>query len=72
MGVPLTFLGGALMHESKKPAWLDVLFGLAALGVWGASLEWTQSYVFWAMTLGLLVVMANAAYLRQRSRSNQP
>ncbi len=72
VGVPLTFLGGALMHESKKPAWLDVLFGLAALGVWGASLEWTQSYVFWAMTLGLLVVMANAAYLRQRSRSNQP
>jgi diacylglycerol kinase (ATP) len=69
VGVPLTFFGGALMHESAKPAWLDVLFAVGAFAVWLVTLEWTESYVFWAMTAGLLVVMANAAYLRHRARA---
>lgn len=76
VGVPLTFFGGALMHEQKKPIFVDVLFGLGALGTWAATLPYTESQVFSAMTLGLLVVCAGAAISRQRSRrasaKNQP
>jgi diacylglycerol kinase (ATP) len=67
-GVPLTFLGGALMHEAKKPWWLDALMGVAALALWAFTATWTESYVFSAMTLGLLVVTAGAAFSRQRAR----
>jgi diacylglycerol kinase (ATP) len=66
LGVPLAFLGGALMHEAKKPKWLDGLFGLGAAGLWLATLRHTESYVFSAMTLGLLVVCGAAAISRQR------
>lgn len=66
LGVPLTFFGGALMHEAKKPKWLDALFGLGAAGLWIATLRDTESYVFSAMTLGLLVVCGAAAVSRQR------
>lgn len=68
-GVPLTFFGGALMHEQKKPVWLDVVFGLGAFGTWAATLWWTESQVFSAMIFGLLVVCAGAAVSRQRSRA---
>lgn len=68
-GVPLTFLGGALMHEAKKPRWLDVLFTLAAFGVWAVTTTWTESYVMSAMLFGLLFVCANTALMRQRSAS---
>lgn len=67
-GVPITFLGGALMHEQKKPKWLDALFALAALGLWGVTVTWTESQVFSAMTLGMLVVCIAAAVSRQRAR----
>jgi diacylglycerol kinase (ATP) len=67
-GVPITFLGGALMHEQKKPKWLDALFALAALGLWGVTVTWTESQVFSAMTLGMLVVCIAAAVSRQRGR----
>jgi len=66
VGVPLTFFGGALMHEQKKPKWLDVLFGLGALGTWAFSTLRTESEVFSAMTLGLLVVCAATAHARHR------
>jgi diacylglycerol kinase (ATP) len=66
VGVPLTFLGGALMHEAKRPRWLDAVMGIAALGLWEVSATWTESYVFSAMTLGLLVVCAGAAWSRQK------
>lgn len=67
-GVPITFLGGALMHEQKKPKWVDALFALAALGLWGVTVTWTESQVFSAMTLGMLVVCIAAAVSRQRGR----
>lgn len=70
-GVPLVFFGGALMHEQLKPAWLDGLFGLAALSLWALTASWTESQVFSAMTLGLLVVCGGAAISRQRSRKNE-
>lgn len=67
-GVPLVFLGGALMHEQNKPVWVDVLLTAFALGLWGFITTWTESQVFSAMTLGLLVVCANAAYARQKAK----
>lgn len=67
-GVPLVFLGGALMHEQIKPIWLDALFALGALVLWGFLASWTESEVFSAMTLGLLFVCASAAYSRQSER----
>ncbi|MBL9038410.1 MAG: diacylglycerol kinase family protein [Archangium sp.] len=66
VGVPITVFGGALMHERKKPWWLDLLFGLGAVALWVASLAWTESYVFWSMTLGLLTVTGGVAVRRQR------
>ncbi|MBL8918712.1 MAG: diacylglycerol kinase family protein [Myxococcaceae bacterium] len=67
-GVPLTFFGGALMHEAKKPVALDVLFAVGALVTWGAIASWTESYVMSAMTLGLLVVCAQTAWARRALR----
>lgn len=64
-GVPLTFFGGALMHESKKPLAADVIFALGALVTWAAIASWTESYVMSAMTLGLLVVCAQTAWARR-------
>ncbi|MFO0597491.1 MAG: diacylglycerol kinase family protein [Myxococcaceae bacterium] len=71
VGVPLTFFGGALMHEQKKPAWLDVLFAVGAFGTWLATASWTESQVFSAMTLGLLVVCGASAVSRRRLRASQ-
>lgn len=67
-GVPLTFFGGALMHEQKKPVALDVLFALGAIGTWAATVVRTESQVFSAMTLGLLAVCMGAAASRQKLR----
>ena len=67
-GVPLVFLGGALMHEQLKPAWLDVLLAVAAFALWAVMTSWTESEVFSAMTLGLLFVCASAAWSRQKLR----
>ena len=64
-GTPMVFCGGALMHEQKKPAWLDVLFGVGAFGLWAVIASWSESYVFAAMTLGLLIVCAATARKRR-------
>ena len=56
------------MHEAKKPVWLDVLMFAAALGLLAWSVTWSQSYVFSAMTFGMLVVCGNAAVVRQLER----
>ncbi len=64
-GVPLVFFGGALMHEQKKPAWLDAMFAIAALGLWAVIANWSESYVFAAMMLGLLIVCIAAAWKRR-------
>ena len=70
-GVPLTFLGGALTHESRKSKWLDALFSIAALGTWAATTSWTESYVMSAMMFGLLVVCIATAVERQRLREKE-
>ncbi len=67
-GAPLAFFAGALMHESKKPLWLDVLMFAAALAVLAYTVTFSFSYVFSAMTFGMLVVCGHAALARQLER----
>jgi diacylglycerol kinase (ATP) len=67
IGVPLTFIAGALMHEQRRPMALNVVLFVVGLALWGWSLSWTQSEVFSAMTLGLLVVCGAAGWVRART-----
>lgn len=71
-GVPLTLLGGALMHDKIKPLWLDVALSLSAFGMWVVVTSWTQSLAFSAMTLGLLVVCGATAFSRNQARKTKP
>jgi diacylglycerol kinase (ATP) len=66
VGVPITFLGGALMHETQKPLWLDALMFSLAVGLLGYTVAWSQSYVLSAMTFGMLVVCVSAAWKRRQ------
>jgi len=69
VGVPITFLGGALMHEARKPVWLDVGMFLTSLLLLGYTVTWSQSYVLSAMTFGMLVVCMSAAWKRHTERA---
>ncbi|MBL8953557.1 MAG: diacylglycerol kinase family protein [Myxococcaceae bacterium] len=70
-GGPIAFFGGALMHEQKKPLWLDGLMFVASLCLLGYTLTWTESYVLSAMTFGMLVVCVSAAWKRQHARAQK-
>jgi diacylglycerol kinase (ATP) len=72
LGLPLTLVAGALMRETSKPVLVDVGLGLVGMMLWVFSLSSTESYVFSAMVLGLLVVAMSAAAMRQRIRSAPP
>ena len=72
VGGPITFLGGALMHEQKKPLWLDGAMFFVALCLLGYTITWTESYVLSAMTFGMLVVCVSAAWKRQHERQKAP
>lgn len=65
VGGAITFLGGLLVHEQPRPAAVDVAAALVAFGLSAWSVSWTFSYVFSAMTLGLLFVATNAAVVRR-------
>ena len=64
-GTPMTICAGALMHERKRPAFLDALTFLLALGLLAVTISWSTSFVFSSMTFGMLVVAASAARARQ-------
>ena len=65
-GTPITFLAGALMHEQKKPLWVDGLMFVVAVALLGYTVTWSQSYVLSAMTFGMLVVCFAAALKHHR------
>lgn len=69
VGGPIAFFGGALMHEQKKPLWLDGAMFFLSLCLLGYTVTWTESYVLSAMTFGMLVVCVSAAWKRQHERS---
>lgn len=64
-GTPLTICAGALMHERKKPLWIEIAIFLFALGLWAITVTWSYSLVFSAMTFGMLVVSAATARARR-------
>jgi diacylglycerol kinase (ATP) len=68
VGVPLTLAAGTLMHETPRPLALDLLTGAIALGLWGYSLSWTESYVFSGLTLAFLGLAMSASFERRRAR----
>lgn len=72
VGVPLTFIAGALMHEAPRHRAISLALTVLGFALWAWSLRWTESYVFWAMTGGLLVVCANAAYRRAKLPTSTP
>lgn len=67
LGVPLVLCAGVLLADTPKPRALDAAAALAALALWAATTSSTESVVFSAMNLGLLVVCASAAWLRRAS-----
>lgn len=67
LGVPLTLCQAALLSGRRKPLWLDVALFVGATGFWGATVPRTESWVFSALTFGLVVVAAASALERQRS-----
>jgi diacylglycerol kinase (ATP) len=71
LGVPLTCCAGALMHEAKKPVWLDVALFLGSCALLAGLCVTTTSYVFSGMTFGLLVVCGAAARKRHKDRAGQ-
>jgi diacylglycerol kinase (ATP) len=65
LGVPLALCAAGLMMNRPKPLGVDILLFVVGLGLIGLLAEHSESYVFTAMTFGLLVV-AGAAALEQR------
>ena len=66
LGVPLTLCLGGLLAARPKPRWLDAVLLAGASGFWAATLPRTQSWVFSALTFGLLVVAGASALRRHR------
>lgn len=65
VGVPLTVVSGALMHERARPGAVNVLLGVVGFALWAVTLTWSTSAVFSAMAFGFLVVSAAAARARR-------
>jgi diacylglycerol kinase (ATP) len=72
VGVPLAITAGALMHEARKPLAFDVVMALSGTLLWAISLSWTESLVFSAMVLGLLIVAMSASAVRHLERRRPP
>lgn len=66
VGVPLTLCVGVLMHERPRPGWVNLVVFLAGLSLQGYALLFTASYVFGAMSAGLLWLAFRAGALRLR------
>jgi diacylglycerol kinase (ATP) len=69
LGLPLTIAASVLVMDRSKPAWLDVALAVTGFALLGALLMQTESYVFTAMLLGLLVVAVDAARTRRKMRA---
>jgi diacylglycerol kinase (ATP) len=65
LGVPLTLCAGALMHERRKPLWLDATVVIAAVGLLAGLLLTTESYAFWTMSVGLVGLAAATGWRRR-------
>lgn len=70
LGVPLTLCHAGLMAARRKPRWLDALLFVAASALLVATLPRTESWVFSALTYGLVVVAGASALERRRLPSS--
>jgi diacylglycerol kinase (ATP) len=69
LGIPLAVCVSFLMAGWRKPRFVDPLLFVAAVALFAATLPSSTSYVFSAMTLGLIVVAGAAARARAAYRS---
>lgn len=66
LGVPLALCHAGLLLARRKPLWLDVVLFSGATGLLLATVPRSQSWVFSALTWGLVVVAAASALERRR------
>ncbi len=69
IGIPLAALAAALIDPRRKPLWLEISLSLAALALWALLSSWTESLVFSAMTLGLLIVCVATAREARKNKA---
>jgi diacylglycerol kinase (ATP) len=69
IGTPLTLCAGILMHEAKKPLFVDLAVFVVSLGLWAVTVTWSYSLVFSAMLFGMLIVAGDAARVRRRKKA---
>lgn len=72
LGIPLTVCAAMLLSRAPRPRAGDLSWYAGALVFWGATLPTTESYVFSAMTFGLLGVCLSAALRRHAQKSSGP
>ncbi|MEN9800594.1 MAG: hypothetical protein RL653_4291 [Pseudomonadota bacterium] len=72
LGIPLTVCAAMMLRRNERRRAADVAWFSAALGFWGATLVSTESYVFSAMTFGLLGVCFAAALQRTAQNGTGP
>jgi diacylglycerol kinase (ATP) len=70
LGAPMTLCAAILMRDRHKALGLDLAAFGAGVLLWGMLLPRSESYVFSAMTLGLLILALAAAVERRRVRSS--
>jgi diacylglycerol kinase (ATP) len=66
LGLPFTACAAGLLWARRKPRWLDLLFFGAGSGLLLAMVRTSFSYVFNALTFGLLILAAASAVQRRR------
>lgn len=64
LGIPLTVSAALLLRARPRARAWDLAWFALAVGLWGATLPATESYVFSALTFGLLCVCLAAAWKR--------
>lgn len=71
LGIPLTLCMAVLTRRALRPVWMDIAWFVVGVALWAAILPASESYVFSAMTLGLLILAGNAATERRRVRERE-
>jgi diacylglycerol kinase (ATP) len=66
LGVPLTLCHSGLLLARRKPLWVDAGLFAGASGLLMATVPHSESWVFSALTYGLVVVAAASALERRR------
>jgi diacylglycerol kinase (ATP) len=70
LGIPLAACASLLVMDRRKPPLIDRLLFAGACALFAAAAVRSTSYVFSAMTFGLLLVANAAARARRRERAN--